>query len=290
LKILETVQSLYRSAQGSETISVYLSPFFWALLALALVIERAQPATASATARRGIFSAGFAQDAVYFGLTSAFRVLVLSFYVGWLQRLYASHLDFLTVQAVAAWPMWAKAAVAIAITDFLGWFHHLVRHKVPFFWRLHSIHHSQRDMNILTDLRYHPLEYAITQTILFLPMLMFGAAFPVIFGYAFFQQWYTKLYHASIRTNMGFLRYVLVTPQSHRIHHSTQPAHFDCNYGVVFSIWDRMFGTQNPDAESYPETGVDDPTFPYESGAGVKDLLRSTWAQLVYPFRASSSV
>jgi sterol desaturase/sphingolipid hydroxylase (fatty acid hydroxylase superfamily) len=142
-------------------------------------------------------------------------------------------------------------------------------------------------LNIFTDLRYHPFEYLITQTILFIPMFMFGAAFPVLLGYAFFQQVFTKFYHGNLRTDLGPLRFVLVTPQSHRVHHSADPRHRDQNFAVVFSIWDWIFGTQHRDNANYPMTGIDDPGFPHETSVRGLALIQAPWRQFLYPFRPS---
>jgi sterol desaturase/sphingolipid hydroxylase (fatty acid hydroxylase superfamily) len=272
------------AVQDSEVVGIYLNPLFWGLLASIFVLERLLPARSA----QPILSLGLVQDSVYVVFILLFRVVVLSLYVKVLRDLYTAHLPFLTIESIAAWPGWAKAVIAIAVTDFLGWFHHVVRHKVPAFWRLHAIHHSQKELNIFADLRYHPIEYLITQTILFIPMFAFSAAFPVVLGYALFQQVYTKFYHGNIRTDLGPLRFVLVTPQSHRIHHSVNPEHHDKNYAVVFSIWDWMFGTQHRGHTEYPETGIDDPDFPCETTVRGLGPLAALWQQSVYPFKRKS--
>lgn len=275
------ISRYHQTAQKADVVGVYSSPLFWGLLALTLVLERWMPAVKG----QPMLSKGFVHDFVYFVIIVLFRVLVLSVYVQGLRWLYDSYLSFLTVDAVAYWPGWAKAVIGVAITDFLGWFHHMVRHKVPWFWRLHAVHHSQRELNLFTDVRYHPFEYLISQTIQALPMFMFDAALPVVVAYGFFQHAFTKFYHGNLRTNLGPLRFVLVTPQSHRIHHSARIEHRDQNYGVVFSIWDRMFGTLVRDATSYPATGIDDPTFPHEMSIRGLGLLRGPWRQFLYPFK-----
>ena len=275
------VRRFHHSAQDSEVVGVYLSPVFWGLLASVFVLERLIPARKA----QAVVSLGLVQDAVYFVLILLFRILLLSLYVKLLRWLYSEHLSFLTIESVAAWPGWAKGVTAIAITDFLGFFHHVVRHKVPAFWRLHAVHHSQKELNIFTDLRYHPFEYLITQTILFIPMFMFGAAFPVLLGYAFFQQVYTKFYHGNLRTALGPLRFLLVTPQSHRIHHSARAEHQDKNFAVVFSVWDWIFGTQYLGHTEYPETGVDDAGFPHEQSLRGLGLLKAPWQQFLYPLQ-----
>jgi hypothetical protein len=152
-------------------------------------------------------------------------------------------------------------------------------------WRLHAIHHSQEQMNLFTDLRYYPGEYLVTVTLVALPMFIFANTLPVTFAYSLVHQSYTKLYHANIRTELGPLRHVLVTPQSHRIHHSILTEHRDRNFGVLLTVWDRLFGTAYLGG-GYPRTGIADPSFP---GDGARGVVRTLVAQSLYPLRGSAS-
>ncbi|MFV0524697.1 MAG: sterol desaturase family protein [Acidimicrobiales bacterium] len=95
--------------------------------------------------------------------------------------------------------------------------------------------------------------------------------------------WWTRLQHANLRLNFGPLRYLLVTPQSHRIHHSVDPVHYNSNYASVFA-WDRLFGTQHKDSASYPPTGIGDRHYPEATSYQPRDLLASLTGQLMYPF------
>lgn len=282
LRELPPLERWLRPILESDVGTIYASPFFWLLLGLVLVLERLIPA------QRGqrVLSTGLLQDSLYFVLITGFRIGILSFYVKFLALAYERYLSFLTVDSLAAWPAWARLIIAVLVSDFLGWLHHVVRHKVALFWHFHTIHHSQREINVLTDVRYHPLEYLVTQTLQFLPLFMLRNAFPVALAYVFFHQWYTKLYHANLRSNFGPLRYLLVTPQSHRIHHSIEPSHRDRNFGVIFAIWDQLFGTHYPGCDEYPETGIADEGFPYADAYRPASALSSLGEQLAYPFRA----
>src|SRR5262249_2339003 len=151
--------------------------------------------------------------------------------------------SFLTVHALDHFPQMARLALAILLADLLAWTQHWVKHKVPWFWQIHAVHHSQREINVFTDYRFHYFEYLISRPIVMLPLMMLGIDTPKIFAYTLFVAWYPRLYHANIRSNFGFLRYVFVTPQSHRIHHSIEKQHADKNFGLIFSFWDRLFGT-----------------------------------------------
>ncbi len=146
------------------------------------------------------------------------------------------------------------------------------------------IHHSQRQMNLFTDGRVHMVEYLVAQAIICLPLFMLNLTPFAIFWVGVATSWYTRIYHANLRTNFGPLKYLLVTPQSHRIHHSLQSRHWDKNFGVIFSVWDRLFGTLYANYDEYPETGLEDERFPMEQA--VKGVA-SAWsfpAQLWFPF------
>jgi len=98
-------------------------------------------------------------------------------------------------------------------------------------------------------------------------------------------KFYSRFYHGNIRTNLGPLRYLLVTPQSHRVHHSVEARHFDTNFGAILSIWDRLFRTRYRGDHEYPRTGIADKSFPLETSRHPIALLWAPVAQLLYPFQ-----
>lgn len=266
----------------SEVIGIYLNPLVWLSFAAIFALEAALPAES----RPRLPRAHLVQDALYFPIGAVFRVLLLGWYVALLHALYERHLSFLTIHALAAWPLWARAILAVLIGDLLGYLHHVARHRVPLFWSFHAVHHSQPHLNLSTDVRVHPVDRLVAQTVQFVPLLMVADSLPTMAGYLVFHQIFTKFYHANIRTDLGVLRWLLVTPLSHRVHHSVALAHRDANFGVIFSVWDRLFGTHLPGTTAVERCGIDDPSFPLESDASPHSLARSSWQQLAYPFRA----
>jgi len=172
------------------------------------------------------------------------------------------------------------------VGDFVFWVTHIVRHKVQLLWHFHAVHHSQKELNFLTEYRVHPVDDAFIYTIGFIPIFMFEHSFITIVAIVWIRHWHTRIYHSNIRSNFGILRYILVTPQSHRIHHSIEPEHRDKNYGLTFSIWDYMFGTQYKGYDEYPDTGIEEHLFPFEQGRSKWDTLGVLLEQLLYPFRA----
>ena len=160
------------------------------------------------------------------------------------------------------------------------------RHKVPVFWEFHSVHHSQIKMNPFTNERVHPLDWFTANIIRFLPAFFFSDALNVGLAYIIIHKFLDRLNHSNVRTNLGWFRYVFVTPQSHRVHHSNRKEHYDKNFGVSLSIWDHLFGTQHRDYNIYPDTGIPDSRFPKESSTDgtVFKIIRIYLRQMIYPF------
>ncbi len=258
-----------------------LTPGFWIVVALTLTLELLFPAKPN----QSVFSVSFAQDLVWFFYETVLHVIIILTYVHLITTVYNKNFKFLTIEAVLLWPDWARFVVGILLLDLMYWTQHFVNHKVSVLWSFHTVHHSQKELNFFTDFRYHVLEYIVRHTFLVIPFLLLQVDAPQIVWFAIFQRWYTRFYHGNIRTNLGFLRYVLVTPQSHRIHHSIECRHRDKNFGSMFSIWDQLFGTHYRGYDEYPETGIEDEDFPHERSAGIKDLLITPFKQMLYPFR-----
>ena len=132
----------------------------------------------------------------------------------------------------------------ILVGDFFSYWSHRLRHRCGILWNFHAIHHSQTKLNFFTKNRFHDLDTMIDLTLRILPLLILNASWTVLGIYYAISLAHFRLYHSGIRGNYGLLRYVVVTPQSHRIHHARAQRHRNCNYGTFFSIWDFAFGTQ----------------------------------------------
>ena len=259
--------------------AVYSPLAYFCLLSVVYLLERRVPVRDQA-----FFSASFWQDALWYPGSMLFRILFLSWYVALLHTLYQQYFQFLTIEAVSDWHPALRFIAAALLADFTRWLSHLIRHKVPLFWRFHAVHHSQRNLNLFTDARVHPVDRMISATLRFLPLMMFSNATVVILLWAIFETIYPKFYHGNIRLNLGPLRYILVTPQSHRIHHASEAPYRDKNFGFTFSIWDRLFGTHHKDDNAYPETGVQDEAYPVEDGLNPRDQAGVFMRLLIHPF------
>lgn len=259
----------------------WLQPYALAVVALVIVLERLIPARKD---QRSL-SVGLVQDFLWYNVTVTIATALLPAYLGFLRGLYNQYLGFLTIERVETWSFGTRLVFSIVVNDFLGWFHHYVRHRVEVFWAFHTIHHSQRQMNLFANGRVHPVEFIIANTLICVPMFMLQLNLGAIAAISIASTWYQNFYHGNIRANLGPLKYVLVTPQSHRIHHSIESRHRDKNLGVLFTVWDRLFGTLYANYDEYPDTGIDDGRFPIEQ-------RRPWWAvpwnwieQMLYPFR-----
>ncbi|RYY59449.1 MAG: sterol desaturase family protein [Chitinophagaceae bacterium] len=133
--------------------------------------------------------------------------------------------------------------VAFIALDFAGYCVHRLQHVVNFFWNGHLIHHSSEDFNLACALRQSISSIVRTFIIFLLPAALLGVPKEVIEVVAplhlFAQFWY----HTRHIGKMGFLEKIIVTPSHHRVHHAINPEYIDRNYGQIFIVWDKWFGT-----------------------------------------------
>ena len=260
---------------------VLTNPYLYLGVSSVLVLELLVPAREN----QSLFSFGLQMDAVYSLLLIAFRIMLLPIYLIFLEQVYRNYLAFLTIDLASPWPWHIRFFLGYLAVDFLGWLHHIIRHKVHVFWVFHIVHHSQRELNFFTNDRVHPVDYFIARTVRFIPFLMLQTSFDLILAYQFFHEFHDRLNHSNVKTNLGPLRHIFVTAQSHRVHHSIHPEHFDRNFGVSLSIWDQLFGTQYRHYHEYPDTGVPYADFPFEESGRRFGIFFYLAAQFAYPFQ-----
>lgn len=143
-------------------------------------------------------------------------------------------------------PLWLAVILTILIFDFAIWLQHLITHKVPFLWRFHRVHHADRDIDVTTAIRFHPVEIAASMLLKIGLVYLLGPPAIGIIAFEIILNGTAMFNHANIRLPLALdavVRRVLVTPDMHRVHHSDDRAEHDSNYGFALSIWDRMFGT-----------------------------------------------
>ena len=270
-----TYLPLYRALR------VIFTPTFAIIMVVTLVLERLVPAQPN----RKLLSVSTAQDFVWFFYEGVLDALIVTTYVAALSWSYSRVAPASPALNIAALPDALRFGIALLVVDLCYYLQHRCNHSIPWFWQLHTVHHSQKQLNFFTDFRYHGLEYVVRQTFLAVPFIVLQLTILEIVYISVFLRWYTRFYHANIRTDLWLLRYVLVTPQSHRIHHSIEERHQNKNFGSLFSIWDFIFGTQYRKWDEFPETGIHDIAFPHETRGDIASLLLTPWKQMIYPLR-----
>ena len=150
------------------------------------------------------------------------------------------------------WNLWVEAVLVILIFDVAIWFQHLITHKIPILWRLHRVHHSDRDMDVTTAIRFHPIEILLSMLLKIGLVYILGPAAWAIVAFEIILNGTAMFNHANIKFTPRLdrvVRKVMVTPDMHRIHHSSKRHEHDSNYGFSISLWDRLFGTYIDDVE-----------------------------------------
>lgn len=136
--------------------------------------------------------------------------------------------------------------ISIIILDFAVYSQHLIFHKVPIFWRLHRMHHTDLDIDVTTGARFHPVEIILSMVIKIGVVLALGAPAWSVVVFEIVLNVTSMFNHSNvyIRTSIDrFLRLAVVTPDMHRVHHSVLIKETDSNFGFNFPWWDRLLGT-----------------------------------------------
>ncbi len=154
------------------------------------------------------------------------------------------------------WPFWLELLLSVLALDLAVWAQHMVTHKVPLFWRFHRVHHADRDFDVSTALRFHPVEIVASAALKVGLVYLLGPAALAVLIFELLLNATAMLNHANVALPGSvdrLVRVVLVTPDMHRVHHSVQREEHDSNFGFALSIWDRLFRTYRPD----PQAGHD---------------------------------
>lgn len=179
-------------------------------------------------------------------------------------------------------PLWLAALVSMIVLDFAVWLEHLLSHKIPLLWRIHRMHHADTGFDLTTALRFHPLEIVLSMLWKAAIVIALGAPAWSVLIFEVVLNGAAMFNHANIALPPKIdrvVRLLVVTPDMHRVHHSTIPRETDSNYGFSLAIWDRMFSTytdQPADGHERMNIGLAD----YRDAAPA----RFVWS-LLLPFR-----
>jgi sterol desaturase/sphingolipid hydroxylase (fatty acid hydroxylase superfamily) len=143
-------------------------------------------------------------------------------------------------------PVGLAVVVSVVLLDLAIYLQHVMFHAVPALWRLHMVHHSDQDFDLTTGIRFHPLEIVLSIVIKFTIIAALGPPPVAVLLFAVLLNATSIFNHGNVRLPISLerrLRWVLVTPDMHRVHHSVELDESNSNFGFNLPWWDRLFGT-----------------------------------------------
>ncbi len=183
---------------------------------------------------------------------------------------------------------WLIYVIAFVVLDFAGYVVHLIDHKINFFWNSHIIHHSSEEFNLACALRQSVSVFVRLFIILLFPAAILGVPAVVIATVAplhlFAQFWY----HTRHIGKMGIFEKIIVTPSHHRVHHAINKEYMDKNLGQIFIVWDKLFGTFQPELANVPPVyGI---TRPAKTWNPIKINFQHLWLLIKDAWHAKSFI
>jgi sterol desaturase/sphingolipid hydroxylase (fatty acid hydroxylase superfamily) len=143
-------------------------------------------------------------------------------------------------------PAWLAIIVSVILLDAAIYLQHVMFHALPVFWRLHRVHHADLDFDVTTGARFHPIEILLSMLIKFAVILLLGPPLVAVVLFEVLLNATAMFNHSNVRlpgTLDRWLRWLIVTPDMHRVHHSHLDFETNSNFGFNLSVWDRLFGT-----------------------------------------------
>ncbi|MGQ0505558.1 MAG: sterol desaturase family protein, partial [Myxococcaceae bacterium] len=178
---------------------------------------------------------------------------------------------------VQSLPIAVQVVGLIFCADLVQYWIHRAYHEVPALWKLHAVHHCAEHMDWLAGSRNHTVQILIDRSLAMVPLYLLGPDKLALDIYVVFAALQTVFAHANVGLRFGPLSYLLVTPQFHHWHHSSDKPAIDTNYAVHLPLFDLLFGTFHLPRLHWPI-----------SYGTVTRLPRTLWGQLAYPFRRES--
>jgi sterol desaturase/sphingolipid hydroxylase (fatty acid hydroxylase superfamily) len=258
--------------------------FFWLLIVslLCFILER----IFTWRKHQQILRQGWKQDVFFLVFNGHYAGILVAYLMAYLVSYINSvftHFHFQTpetIQLIATYPFIVQFLFYLILQDFLAWCTHALLHRIPFLWKFHQLHHSITELDWIGNFRFHWMEIIIYQAINYFPLVILGVNPQIILWIAIISTLIGHLNHANIRMDYGILRYIFNSPRLHVWHHDSIPqGKHGVNYGVIFSLWDWIFGTAY-----YPKEKDHPDSLGFE---GLEHFPTSLWQRLTYPFYPS---
>ena len=194
--------------------------------------------------------------------------------------------DFGIINWLPEIPLWLYVIIDVMLLDFFGaYLAHFVEHRVKPLWMVHLVHHTDHNVDVTTGNRHHPLESMIRFAFTLFGVLLVGTPIAIVMIYQSLSVVFTQLTHANIKMPRKLdkiISYVFVSPDMHKVHHHYVLPYTDSNFGNIFSIWDRLFGTYMELDRDKLVYGVD--VFPDEIANGkIGNLLSQPFQKYQRP-------
>ena len=197
---------------------------------------------------------------LFFTLTTIIINFLLAFLLLNISDIVASN-NFGLLNWLPILPIWINVFLGILFLDLIGaYLPHWLEHKIKPLWMIHLVHHSDHHVDTTTANRHHPLESLIRFTFTLIGVLIVGANIGIVMLYQSISLISTQFNHANIKLPKKvdlFLSYFFVSPDMHKTHHHYRLPFTDSNFGNIFSIWDRLFGTYKAFSREKLIYGVD---------------------------------
>ncbi|BCX80971.1 hypothetical protein MIT9_P0549 [Methylomarinovum caldicuralii] len=148
--------------------------------------------------------------------------------------------------ALTSLPAWGRVILSVVALDLVIYLQHVMFHALPTLWRLHRVHHADVDFDVTTGIRFHPLEILLSLGIKAAAVLLLGAPVAAVIVFEVLLNATAMFNHGNVRLPRKLdriLRWWVVTPDMHRVHHSVADDEANCNFGFNLPWWDRLLGT-----------------------------------------------
>jgi len=230
--------------------------FFWlaVISLLCFVLERVVPWRREQKAFRNQFG----QDLVWLVFNGHYLGILFATLTAWFMSTFdpsGEGASTVTLVWVKTLPLWSQFAIFIVIRDFVEWVIHNLLHKIPFLWEFHKLHHSIEELDWIGNFRFHWMEVVVYRTLGYFPLVLLDVDSRVILWVAIVGTLIGHLNHSNVRISWGPLKYILNSSRMHVWHHDVVlHGGYGQNFGVIFSVWDWLFGTAYwPQDEERPE-------------------------------------